>query len=132
RPGMNPTGQQGVQRGLSMPMCHPGQVSMLGRTGIPPQQGMMANSMHQGMMSPQQSLMAQQNFMLMQAKQRSMSVSGEMYAQTGHMMSPQGSLMGPPPQQNLVVTHQMRQRSVSLDSQMSYISGPGNMANLPF
>lgn len=135
RPGMNAPslpGQQGVQRGLSMPMCHPGQVPMLGRTGIPPQQGMMGNSMHQGMMSPQQSLMAQQNFMLMQAKQRSMSVSGEMYAQTGHMMSPQGSLMGPPPQQNLMVTHQMRQRSVSLDSQMSYIPGPGNMANLPF
>ena len=125
-------GQQGVQRGLGMPMCHPGQVPMLGRTGIPPQQGMMGNSMHQGMMSPQQSLMAQQNFMLMQAKQRSMSVSGEMYAQTGHIMSPQGSLMGPPPQQNLMVTHQMRQRSVSLDSQMSYIPGPGNMANLPF
>ncbi|KFO94273.1 B-cell CLL/lymphoma 9-like [Buceros rhinoceros silvestris] len=123
RPGMNAPslpGQQGVQRGLGMPMCHPGQVPMLG------------SSMHQGMMSPQQSLMAQQNFMLMQAKQRSMSVSGEMYAQTGHMMSPQGSLMGPPPQQNLMVTHQMRQRSVSLDSQMSYIPGPGNMANLPF
>lgn len=135
RPGMSAPslpGQQGVQRGLNISMCHPGQVSMLGRTGMPPQQAMMGNSMHQGMMSPQQSLMAQQNFMLMQAKQRSMSVSGEMYAQTGHMMSPQGSLMGPPPQQNLMVTHQMRQRSVSLDSQMSYISGPGNMANLPF
>ncbi|XP_074833039.1 B-cell CLL/lymphoma 9-like protein isoform X4 [Carettochelys insculpta] len=125
-------GQQGMQRGLNMPICHPGQVSMLGRTGMTPQQAMMGNSTHQGMMSPQQSLMAQQNFMLMQAKQRSMSVSGDMYAQTGHMMSPQGSLMGPPPQQNLMVTHQMRQRSVSLDSQMSYISGPGNMANLPF
>uniref|UniRef100_K7G0Z1 BCL9 like n=1 Tax=Pelodiscus sinensis TaxID=13735 RepID=K7G0Z1_PELSI len=135
RPGMTAPslpGQQGVQRGLNIPICHPGQVSMLGRTGMPPQQAMMGNSMHQSMMSPQQSLMAQQNFMLMQAKQRSMSVSGEMYAQTGHMMSPQGSLMGPPPQQNLMVTHQMRQRSVSLDSQMSYISGPGNMANLPF
>ncbi|KYO43092.1 B-cell CLL/lymphoma 9-like protein isoform A [Alligator mississippiensis] len=135
RPGMaapSLPGQQSVQRGLGMPMCHPGQVPVLGRTGMPPQQGMMGSSMHQGMMSPQQSLMAQQNFMLMQAKQRSMSVSGEMYAQAGHMMSPQGSLMGPPPQQNLMVTHQMRQRSVSLDSQMNYLPGPGNMANLPF
>nr|XP_033773893.1 B-cell CLL/lymphoma 9-like protein isoform X2 [Geotrypetes seraphini] len=132
RSGMNVPnlpGQQGVQRALNMPMCHPGQVSMLSRTGIPPQQGLMGNNLHQGMMSPQQSLIAQQNFMLMQAKQRSMSVSGEMYGQTGHMMSPQGSLMGPPPQQNMMVTHQMRQRSVSLDT---YIPGPGNMANLPF
>ncbi|XP_029428691.1 B-cell CLL/lymphoma 9-like protein isoform X2 [Rhinatrema bivittatum] len=132
RSGMNVPnlpGQQAVQRALSMPMCHPGQVPMLSRTGIPPQQSMMGNSLHQGMMSPQQNLIAQQNFMLMQAKQRSMSVSGEMYGQTGHMMSPQGSLMGPPPQQNMMVTHQMRQRSVSLDT---YIPGPGNMANLPF
>ncbi|NXN93178.1 BCL9L protein, partial [Rhinopomastus cyanomelas] len=126
-------GQQGVQRGLGVPLCHPGQVPVLGRTGIPPQQGLAGSGLHQGMMSPQQSLVAQQNFMLMQAKQRSVSVSGEMYAQPGHMMSPQGSLMAPPPpQQNLMVTHQMRQRSVSLDSQMGYLPGPGNMANLPF
>uniref|UniRef100_A0A8D0GI23 BCL9 like n=1 Tax=Sphenodon punctatus TaxID=8508 RepID=A0A8D0GI23_SPHPU len=119
--------QQPVHRGgLGMPLCHPGQVPMLGRTGMAPQQAVMGNSMHQGMMSAQQSLLAQQNFMLMQAKQRSMSVSGgEMYPQPGHMMSPQAALMGPPgPQQNLMVAHQLRQRSVSLDGQMNY--------NLPF
>ncbi|XP_042328265.1 LOW QUALITY PROTEIN: B-cell CLL/lymphoma 9-like protein [Sceloporus undulatus] len=123
-------GPQGMQRGMAM--CHPGQVPMLGRTGLAPQQAMMGNSMHQAMMLPQQNLLAQQNFLLMQAKQRSMSVSGEMYAQPGHMISPQGSLMGPPPQQNLMISHPMRQRSVSLDSQMSYGPGAGSMANLPF
>ncbi|XP_066495577.1 B-cell CLL/lymphoma 9-like protein isoform X2 [Tiliqua scincoides] len=112
------------QRPLAM--CHPGQVPMLGRTGLAPQQAMMGSGLHQGMMLPQQ------NFLLMQAKQRSMSVSGEMYAQAGHMISPQGSLMGPPPQQNLMVSHPMRQRSVSLDSQMGYGPGAGSMANLPF
>nr|XP_028563290.1 B-cell CLL/lymphoma 9-like protein isoform X1 [Podarcis muralis] len=125
-------GPPGMQRGMAM--CHPGQVPpVLGRTGLAPQQAMMSNSMHQGMMLPQQqNLLAQQNFLLMQAKQRSMSVSGEMYAQPGHMISPQGSLMGPPPQQNLMVSHPMRQRSVSLDGQMSYGPGAGGMANLPF
>ncbi|XP_061449279.1 B-cell CLL/lymphoma 9-like protein isoform X2 [Rhineura floridana] len=125
-------GPPGMQR--SMAMCHPGQVPpVLGRTGLAPQQTMMGNSMHQGMMLPQQqNLLAQQNFLLMQAKQRSMSVSGEMYTQPGHMISPQGSLMGPPPQQNLMVSHPMRQRSVSLDSQMTYGPGAGSMANLPF
>nr|XP_034995159.1 B-cell CLL/lymphoma 9-like protein isoform X3 [Zootoca vivipara] len=125
-------GPPGMQRGMAM--CHPGQVPpVLGRTGLAPQQAMMSNSMHQGMMLPQQqNLLAQQNFLLMQAKQRSMSVSGEMYAQPGHMISPQGSLMGPPPQQNLMVSHPMRQRSVSLDGQMSYGPGAGGMTNLPF
>lgn len=125
-------GPQSMPR--SMAMCHPGQVPVLGRTGLAPQQGMMGNSMHQGLMLPQQNLMAQQNFLLMQAKQRSMSVSGEMYAPPGHLLSPpQGSLMGPPPQQNLMVSHPLRQRSVSLDSQMSYGGpGAGSMANLPF
>ncbi|XP_062995035.1 B-cell CLL/lymphoma 9-like protein [Elgaria multicarinata webbii] len=124
-------GPQGMQRGMAL--CHPGQVPVLGRTGLAPQQGMMGAGVHQGMMLPQQSLMAQQNFLLMQAKQRSMSVSGEMYAQPGHMLSPQGSLMGPPgPQQNLMVSHPLRQRSVSLDSQMGYGPGAGGMANLPF
>lgn len=112
------------QRPLAM--CHPGQMPMLGRTGLAPQQAMIGGGLHQGMMLPQQ------NFLLMQAKQRSMSVSGEMYAQPGHMISPQGSLMGPPPQQNLMVSHPMRQRSVSLDSQMGYGPGGGSMANLPF
>nr|XP_056716429.1 B-cell CLL/lymphoma 9-like protein [Euleptes europaea] len=124
-------GPQGMPT-RSMAMCHPGQVPVLGRTGLAPQQAMMGSSMHQGMMLPQQNLMAQQNFLLMQAKQRSMSVSGEMYAPPGHLLSPQGSLMGPPPQQNLMVSHPMRQRSVSLDSQMSYGPGAGSMANLPF
>ncbi|XP_069470505.1 B-cell CLL/lymphoma 9-like protein isoform X2 [Ambystoma mexicanum] len=123
RPGMSLPGQQGGQRSLGMPMCHPGQVSMMGRTGMPPQHGMV----HPGMMSPQQSLMAQQNFMLMHAKQRNMSA--DMYSQAGHMMSPQGSIIGPPNQQNMMLTHQMRQRSVSLDA---YIPGPGSMTNLPF
>ncbi|XP_043936865.1 B-cell CLL/lymphoma 9-like protein isoform X2 [Protopterus annectens] len=133
RPSMsvpNLPGQQGVQRGLNIPLCHPGQMSMLSRTGMPPQQGMMGNTMHQGMMSPQQSMIAQQ--MMMQAKQRSMSMSGEMYAQTGHMMAPQGAVMGPPSQQGIMVSHQMRQRSMSLDGQMNYGPLPGNMANLPF
>ncbi|KAM6432303.1 B-cell CLL/lymphoma 9-like protein isoform 3-T3 [Liasis olivaceus] len=121
-------GPQGVQRGMAM--CHPGQMPVLGRTGLAPQQTMVGNSLHQGLMLPQQNLMAQQNFLLMQAKQRSMSVSGEMYGQPGHLISPQGSLMGPPSQQNLMVS--MRQRSVSLDSQMSYGPGAGSMANLPF
>ncbi|XP_015283541.1 PREDICTED: B-cell CLL/lymphoma 9-like protein [Gekko japonicus] len=125
-------GPQGMMP-RSMALCHPGQVPVLGRTGLAPQQAMMGNSMHQGMMLPQQNLMAQQNFLLMQAKQRSMSVSGEMYAPPGHLLSPQGSLMGPPPQQSLMVSHPMRQRSVSLDSQMSYGGpGAGSMANLPF
>ncbi|KAM9221135.1 B-cell CLL/lymphoma 9-like protein isoform 4-T6 [Dugong dugon] len=124
----NLPGQQGVQRGLSMSMCHPGQMSLLGRTGVPPQQGMVPHGLHQGVMSPPQSLMTQQNFMLM--KQR--SVGGEVYSQPPHMLSPQGSLMGPPPQQNLMVSHPLRQRSVSLDSQMGYLPAPGSMANLPF
>ncbi|XP_060642968.2 B-cell CLL/lymphoma 9-like protein isoform X1 [Anolis sagrei] len=128
-------GPQGMQRGMGL--CHPGQVPMLGRTGLPPQQQQAAmlggGGMHQAMMLPQQNLLAQQNFLLMQAKQRSMSVSGEMYPQPGgHMMSPQGSLMGPPPQQNLMLSHPMRQRSVSLDGQMGYGPGTGGMANLPF
>nr|KAF6324104.1 BCL9 like [Myotis myotis] len=124
----NLPGQQGVQRGLNMPMCHPGQMSLLGRTGMPPQQGMVPHGLHQGVMSPPQGLMTQQNFMLM--KQR--GVGGEVYSQPPHMLSPQGSLMGPPPQQNLMVSHPLRQRSVSLDSQMGYLPGPGGMANLPF
>ncbi|XP_069080894.1 B-cell CLL/lymphoma 9-like protein isoform X1 [Pleurodeles waltl] len=123
RPGIGLPGQQGTQRALNMPMCHPGQIPMMGRTGMPPQHGMV----HQGMMSPQQSLMAQQNFMLMHSKQRNMSA--DMYSQSGHMMSPQGPLMGPPNQQNMMLTHPMRQRSVSLDA---YIPGPGSMTNLPF
>lgn len=128
RPG--PQGMQ--QRGLGM--CHPGQVPMLARTGLAPQQALMGTSMGPGLMLPQQNLMAQQNFLLMQAKQRSLSVSGEMYAQApGHLMSPQGSLMGPPPPQpNLMLSHSLRQRSVSLDGQMSYGPGAGSMANLPF
>ncbi|XP_025784675.1 B-cell CLL/lymphoma 9-like protein [Puma concolor] len=124
----NLPGQQGVQRGLNMSMCHPGQMSLLGRTGVPPQQGMVPHGLHQGVMSPPQGLMTQQNFMLM--KQR--GVGGEVYSQPPHMLSPQGSLMGPPPQQNLMVSHPLRQRSVSLDSQMGYLPAPGSMANLPF
>lgn len=120
-------GQQGVQRGLNVPMCHPGQMSLLGRTGVPPQQGMVPPGLHQGVLSPPQGLVAQQNFMLM--KQR--GLGGEVYGQPPHMLSPQGSLMGPPPQQNLMV-HPLRQRSVSLDSQVGYLPGPGGMANLPF
>ncbi|EHH23492.1 hypothetical protein EGK_06967 [Macaca mulatta] len=124
----NLPGQQGVQRGLNMSMCHPGQMSLLGRTGVPPQQGMVPHGLHQGVMSPPQGLMTQQNFMLM--KQR--GVGGEVYSQPPHILSPQGSLMGPPPQQNLMVSHPLRQRSVSLDSQMGYLPAPGGMANLPF
>ncbi|XP_030685128.1 B-cell CLL/lymphoma 9-like protein isoform X3 [Nomascus leucogenys] len=124
----NLPGQQGVQRGLNMSMCHPGQMSLLGRTGVPPQQGMVPHGLHQGVMSSPQGLMTQQNFMLM--KQR--GVGGEVYSQPPHMLSPQGSLMGPPPQQNLMVSHPLRQRSVSLDSQMGYLPAPGGMANLPF
>ncbi|XP_045432172.1 B-cell CLL/lymphoma 9-like protein isoform X4 [Pipistrellus kuhlii] len=120
-------GQQGVQRGLSMPMCHPGQMSLLGRTGVPPQQGVVPHGLHQGVLSPSQGLVAQQNFMLM--KQR--GVGGEVYGQPPHVLSAQGSLMGPPPQQNLMV-HPLRQRSVSLDSQVGYLPGPGGVANLPF
>ena len=41
-------------------------------------------------------------------------------------------LLGPPPQQNLMVSHPLRQRSVSLDNQMGYLPAPGGMANLPF
>uniref|UniRef100_A0ACB8EZA0 Uncharacterized protein n=1 Tax=Sphaerodactylus townsendi TaxID=933632 RepID=A0ACB8EZA0_9SAUR len=124
-------GPQGMPR--SMAMCQPGQVPLLGRTGLAPQQAMMGNSLPQGLLLPQQNLqMAQQNFLLMQAKQRSMSVSGEMYAPPGHLLSPQGSLVGPPPQQNLMASHPMRQRSVSLDGQMAYGPGTGSMANLPF
>ncbi|XP_066102342.1 B-cell CLL/lymphoma 9-like protein isoform X3 [Saccopteryx bilineata] len=124
----NLPGQQGIQRGLNMSMCHPGQMSLLGRTGVPPQQGMVPHGLHQGVMSPPQGLMTQQNFMLM--KQR--GVGGEVYSQPPHMLSPQGSLMGPPPQQNLMVSHPLRQRSMSLDSQMGYLPAPGSMANLPF
>ncbi|XP_070808705.1 B-cell CLL/lymphoma 9-like protein isoform X3 [Pituophis catenifer annectens] len=122
-------GPQAMPRGMAL--CHPGQMPVLGRTGLPPQQSLVGNSLPQGLVLPQQSLLAQQNFLLMQAKQRSISVSGEMYGQpAGHLISPQGSLMGPPSQQNLMVS--MRQRSVSLDGQMSYGPGAGGMANLPF
>ncbi|XP_054853665.1 B-cell CLL/lymphoma 9-like protein isoform X2 [Eublepharis macularius] len=117
-------GPQGMPR--TMAMCHPGQVPVMGRTGLAPQPAVVGNSMPQGLMLPQQ------NFLLLQAKQRSMSVSGEMYAPPGHLLSPQGSLMGPPPQQTLLASHPSRQRSVSLDSQVSYGPGAGSMANLPF
>ncbi|XP_075046591.1 B-cell CLL/lymphoma 9-like protein isoform X5 [Mixophyes fleayi] len=91
----------GPQRTLGVPPMHP-----MGRTGMAP--------------PPQ---MAQQNFMLM--KQR--SVSGEMYPQSANMLSPQGVLGGHlHGQQSMMVGHQMRQRSVSLDT---YIPGPGH---LPF
>ncbi|XP_044145153.1 B-cell CLL/lymphoma 9-like protein [Bufo gargarizans] len=91
----------GPQRTLGMPPMHP-----MGRTGMAP---------------PSQT--AQQNFMLM--KQR--SVSGEMYPQSSSMLSPQGALGGHlHGQQSMMVGHQMRQRSVSLDT---YIPGPGH---LPF
>ncbi|KAG8569477.1 hypothetical protein GDO81_014428 [Engystomops pustulosus] len=91
----------GPQRTLGMPPMHP-----MGRTGMAP---------------PSQT--AQQNFMLM--KQR--SVSGEMYPQSSSMLSPQGALAGHlHGQQSMMVGHQMRQRSVSLDT---YIPGPGH---LPF
>ncbi|XP_070621813.1 B-cell CLL/lymphoma 9-like protein isoform X2 [Erythrolamprus reginae] len=117
-------GPQAMPRGMAL--CHPGQMPVLGRTALPPQQGL-----PQGLVLPQQSLLAQQNFLLMQAKQRSLSVSGEMYGQpAGHLLSPQGSLMGPPSQQNLLVS--VRQRSLSLDGQMSYGPGGGGVANLPF
>ncbi|KAM8927414.1 B-cell CLL/lymphoma 9-like protein isoform 2-T2 [Pelodytes ibericus] len=85
--------------------------------GVPP----MPTMGRTGMAPPPQ--MAQQNFMLM--KQR--SISGEMYPQSAHMLSPQGALGGHlPGQQSMMVAHQMRQRSVSLDT---YIPGPGH---LPF
>ncbi|KAM3923378.1 B-cell CLL/lymphoma 9-like protein [Leptodactylus fuscus] len=91
----------GPQRTLGMPPMHP-----MGRTGMAP---------------PSQT--AQQNFMLM--KQR--SVSGEMYPQSSTMLSPQGALGGHlHGQQSMMVGHQLRQRSVSLDT---YIPGPGH---LPF
>ncbi|XP_075696237.1 B-cell CLL/lymphoma 9-like protein isoform X2 [Rhinoderma darwinii] len=91
----------GPQRTLGMPPMHP-----MGRTGMAP---------------PSQT--AQQNFMLM--KQR--SVSGEMYPQSSSMLSPQGALGGHlHGQQSMMVGHQLRQRSVSLDT---YIPGPGH---LPF
>ncbi|XP_058865886.1 B-cell CLL/lymphoma 9-like protein isoform X2 [Acipenser ruthenus] len=134
-PGRPPMGGPRSMGGMGgMQMCHPGH--MMGRTAMPPpQQGMMVNNMHPhpGVMSPSQhSLLAQQNLMMMQAKQqRSMSVSGDMYGQQGHLMSPQGALMGPPNlQQGMMVPAQMRQRSISLDGPMGY--GPGSMANLPF
>ncbi|XP_066462163.1 B-cell CLL/lymphoma 9-like protein isoform X2 [Eleutherodactylus coqui] len=91
----------GPQRTLGMPPMHP-----MGRTGMAP---------------PSQTV--QQNFMLM--KQR--SVSGEMYPQSSGMLSPQGALGGHlHAQQSMMVGHQLRQRSVSLDT---YIPGPGH---LPF
>ncbi|XP_063799561.1 B-cell CLL/lymphoma 9-like protein isoform X2 [Pseudophryne corroboree] len=91
----------GQQRTLGVPHMHP-----MVRTGMAP--------------PPQ---MTQQNFMLM--KQR--SVSGEMYPQSANMLSPQGALGGHlHGQQSMMVGHQMRQRSVSLDT---YIPGPGH---LPF
>ncbi|CAN2387884.1 beta-catenin binding [Pristimantis euphronides] len=91
----------GPQRALVMPPMHP-----MGRTGMAP---------------PSQTV--QQNFMLM--KQR--SVSGEMYPQSSSMLSPQGALGGHlHGQQSMMVGHQLRQRSVSLDT---YIPGPGH---LPF
>ncbi|KAE8592416.1 hypothetical protein XENTR_v10018750 [Xenopus tropicalis] len=91
----------GPQRSIGMPS-----LPTMGRTGmVPPPQ------------------MVQQNFMMM--KQR--SVSGEMYPQGAPMLSPQGPLGGHlPGQQSMLVGHQMRQRSVSLDT---YIAGPGH---LPF
>uniref|UniRef100_A0A8C5Q2B9 BCL9 like n=1 Tax=Leptobrachium leishanense TaxID=445787 RepID=A0A8C5Q2B9_9ANUR len=91
----------GPQRSLGV---HP--MPSMGRTGMTP---------------PSQ--ISQQNFMLM--KQRSMS--GEMYLQNSHMLSPQGALGNLlPGQQSMIVGHQLRQRSVSLDT---YIPGAGH---LPF
>lgn len=121
-------GPQSVQRGLGMPMCHPGQMPLLGRTGVSPQQGIVPHGLHQGVLSPPQGLLAQQNLMLM--KQR--GAGGEVYSQPPHVLSPQGPLMGPPPPQGLMVAHPLRQRSVPLDGQMGYLPGPGGMANLPF
>ena len=97
---------------------------------MPPQQGMVPHSLHQGVMSPPppQSLITKQNFMLM--KQQAMG--GKVYSQPLDMRSPQGSLLGLPPQQNLMIFHHLRQRSVSLDNQMGYIPEPGGMVNLPF
>ncbi|KAM4702520.1 B-cell CLL/lymphoma 9-like protein [Rhinophrynus dorsalis] len=100
-PGRSGPSLPGPQRSLGMP-----HIPTMGRTGMAP--------------PPQ---MAQQNFMLM--KQR--SVSGEMYSQSGHMLSPQGPLGGHlPGQPSMMVGHQLRQRSVSLDT---YIPGAGH---LPF
>ena len=76
---------------------------------------------------PPQSLMTKQNFMLM--KQQAMG--GTVYSQPPAMHSPQGSLLGLLPQQNLMISHHLWQRSVSLDNQMGYIPALGGMANLP-
>ncbi|XP_078282682.1 B-cell CLL/lymphoma 9-like protein isoform X2 [Rhinoraja longicauda] len=125
--------QQQVQRGLSMHIFHPGQVPgpMMARTGMPGQHGMMGNSLHQVLMSPQQSLMAQQNMML-QAKQRSLSLSGDMYGQGGHMLPPQVGVLAALPHQSMMFPQQLRQRSMSLDTPITFVPGPGNAANMPF
>lgn len=125
--------QQVVQRGLSMHIFHPGQVPgpMMARTGMPGQHSVMGNSLHQVLMSPQQSLMAQQNMML-QAKQRSLSLSGEMYGQGGHMLPPQVGVLAAPPHQSMMFPQQLRQRSMSLDTPITFVPGPGNAANMPF
>ncbi|XP_018081325.1 B-cell CLL/lymphoma 9-like protein isoform X2 [Xenopus laevis] len=98
-PGRSGPSLPGPQRSLGMPP-----LPTMGRTGMfPPPQ------------------MVQQNFMMM--KQR--SVSGEMYPQGAPMLSPQGPLGGHlPGQQSMLVGHQMRPRSVSLDT---YITGPGHL-----
>ncbi|KAM4650643.1 B-cell CLL/lymphoma 9-like protein isoform 2-T2 [Discoglossus pictus] len=121
--------------GVQGPKPHPTNMHLLGlqnmmveqhqgRPGpsVPGQQRVGVPTMGRtGMAPPPQ--MTQQNFMLM--KQR--SVSGEMYPQNTHVLSPQGTLGGHlPGQQSMMVGHQMRQRSLSLDT---YIPGPGH---LPF
>ncbi|KAL4647706.1 B-cell CLL/lymphoma 9-like protein [Arapaima gigas] len=142
--GLSPGGARGLPPGGTMgPMCHPGHG--MARTAMmsqhQQQQAMMGNNLlhhpshpHPTMMSPQQhqqNMMAQQNMMMMQAKQRSMSVPGDPYGQQGLLMSPPGSMMGPPhPQSGIMGPQALRQRGMPLDSPLGY--GHGAMANMPF
>ena len=114
-----------------MSMCHPRQIDVLaGQDRCAPTAGHGTPQPALGGHVPPTPTKRhnQENFMLM--KQQAMG--GKVYSQPPDMRSPQGSLLGLLPQQKLMISHHLRQRSVSLDNQMGYIPAPGGMANLPF
>ncbi|XP_059813343.1 B-cell CLL/lymphoma 9-like protein isoform X3 [Hypanus sabinus] len=125
--------RQVVQKSLGKHIFHSRQVpgTIMAKTGMPGQHGVICNSLHQVVMSPQQSPMAQQN-MILQTKQRSLSLSGEMYRQGGHMLPSQVGMLGTSPHQSMMFPQLLRQRSASLDVPITFVPGPGNTANVPF
>lgn len=124
--------QQGRPRGLNCGIGPPDHVMV--RAGLTTRPLHHQAYQSQGIMSPQQhphGLSAQQNHIMMQAKARGMTFPGEPFGPQGGLMPSQGSMMGPPHPQSVMMGQQgIRQRGVFLDSPLGY--GPGGMANMPF